>query len=175
MAPEWREIPGYPGYEASEDGRVRSAERECANYAPTSRTGRRRVPAKELKPHLHAAKGRLQYTMSFDGSLVTRGAHVLVCLAFHGPRPPGQQVRHLDGDKTNNRASNLRWGTLRENKDDVIRHGVFKGERHPKAKLTAAEVAAIRAAESHKAARAAHPHISPSHVGNIRGGRAWKT
>lgn len=43
-------------------------------------------------------------------------SHFLVCLAWHGPRPsPRHQVDHIDRDRWNNRASNLRWVTPREN------------------------------------------------------------
>ena len=35
----------------------------------------------------------------------------------------GDVVRHLDGDKENNRAENLAWGTDSENMIDQVRHG----------------------------------------------------
>lgn len=42
--------------------------------------------------------------------------HQLVCEAFHGPRPfPKAVVIHLDEDGTNNKESNLKWGTQKEN------------------------------------------------------------
>lgn len=44
--------------------------------------------------------------------------HVLVALAFLGPRPAGMMVRHLDGNKWNNAALNLRYGTAHENQND---------------------------------------------------------
>ena len=49
--------------------------------------------------------------------------HVLVATAFHGPCPPRMECRHLDGNKTNNFASNLAWGTSTENNYDLVRHG----------------------------------------------------
>ena len=54
----------------------------------------------------------------------THLVHRLVCRAFHGPPPSDEHtdVRHLDGDKTNNRASNLAWGTRSENMRDAVRH-----------------------------------------------------
>lgn len=56
----------------------------------------------------------------------------LVLDAFHGPKPLNMQGRHLDGDKANNRASNLRWGTQLENNQDKILHGTSgKGLKKP--------------------------------------------
>jgi hypothetical protein len=46
-----------------------------------------------------------------------------VAEAFHGPRPVGLEVRHLDGDSLNNAASNLRYGTRTENLLDAVEHG----------------------------------------------------
>ena len=41
--------------------------------------------------------------------------HKLVCIAFHGERPEGKCIDHIDGNKENNRADNLRWLDWREN------------------------------------------------------------
>jgi len=42
--------------------------------------------------------------------------HRAVCEAFHGPSPfDGAVVIHLDEDALNNRPSNLKWGTQKEN------------------------------------------------------------
>jgi hypothetical protein len=71
--------------------------------------------------------------------------HVLVCEAFHGPRPDGAQVRHLDGNRFNNTPSNLAWGTPQENSDDKRRHGTCAaGERNPMARLTLEIVSQMR-------------------------------
>lgn len=53
--------------------------------------------------------------------------HLLILEAFQGPRPEGTVTRHLDGDKTNNRLSNLRRGTPAENSQDAMRHGTHIG------------------------------------------------
>ena len=52
--------------------------------------------------------------------------HVAVCTAFHGPKPtPQHQVRHLNGIRHDNRATNLAWGTAAENAADRAKHGTF--------------------------------------------------
>lgn len=61
----------------------------------------------------------------------------LVAAAFHGPRPSGHVVRHIDGSTTNDRADNLEWGTQAQNLDDKRRHGTHpSGERNARASMT---------------------------------------
>ena len=108
IAEEWRSVPGYEGrYEVSNLGEVRS-------YA----TGRLRVVVAPV------AKNGYRYAfLTQDGKRVGRTVHQLVCLAFHGPRPDGMQVRHLDGNKLNNHLDNLLYGTPSENSYDTVRQG----------------------------------------------------
>jgi hypothetical protein len=74
-----------------------------------------------------------------------RKVHHLVLEAFIGPRPDGFEACHGNGDPTDNRVENLRWGTHEENHDDRAMHGTLnRGERAGGAKLTAATVLEIR-------------------------------
>ena len=133
----WKAVVGYDGlYEVSDLGRVRSLPRLTA-------TGMR--GGKLLKPRLNTA-GYLRVNLS-DG--VTKhqpsNVHQLVALAF--PAGDGPQVRHLDGNKLNNRADNLRYGTSKEDYQDRVKHGVrydTTGERNGQAKLTEIDVVAIK-------------------------------
>jgi hypothetical protein len=67
--------------------------------------------------------------------------HTLILTAFIGPRPPGLQARHLDDVKTNNRLSNLCWGTSSEDSYDMVRNGNHNWARrifchkHPEVEL----------------------------------------
>lgn len=93
------------------------------------------------------ARGQyLGFTLLDDtGRLRPVYLHRLVAETFHGEPLPGHQTRHLDGDRHNNSAANLSWGTPSENMRDKEAHGTApQGERHPMAKLTEREVAAIR-------------------------------
>jgi hypothetical protein len=74
------------------------------------------------------------------------GVHILVAYAFIGPRPsPSMQVRHKDGNPSNNKLSNLEYGTASDNALDKRLHGTDnRGEKHPFAKLTEKDVSEIR-------------------------------
>ena len=53
------------------------------------------------------------FIMNCEGK--TRTVHSLVAEAFLGPRPEGYDIDHINGDKTRNEASNLRYVTHTEN------------------------------------------------------------
>ena len=48
-----------------------------------------------------------------------KDCHILMCIAFHGPRPAGYECDHLNGVVTDYRPSNLQWVTPRENRRRV--------------------------------------------------------
>ncbi|MBX6330067.1 MAG: HNH endonuclease, partial [Pseudolabrys sp.] len=69
----------------------------------------------------------------------------LVAAAWHGARPAGLVVAHLNGNSGDNRPANLAYVTQKENIGHKRRHGTFlTGERSPQARLSDADVAAIR-------------------------------
>lgn len=71
--------------------------------------------------------------------------HRLVAEAFHGPARAGQVIRHLDGNRRNNAAFNVRWGTYTENNHDMVAHGTKAiGQRIHGTKLNEEKVRAIR-------------------------------
>ena len=78
--------------------------------------------------HLKAGmgtNGRLGVHIRLDGDArrKTIGVHVLICSAFHGPRPDAHDVSHLNGDKLDNRSENLAWETVRKNMARKYEHG----------------------------------------------------
>jgi HNH endonuclease len=92
---------------------------------------------KRLSPKKHKNGGHLAVTLGYKRRTKIYFVHRLVLLAFVGPCPQGMQCRHLNGDPTDNRVENLKWGTAYENAADAIRHGRSgKGVQNPKAKLT---------------------------------------
>ena len=134
----WAAVPGYEGlYEISSVGRVRRSSKS------------RMAPAGHVLRQRKTWDGYLKVSLSKHWRYWHTKAHRLVALAFLGPPPfPGAHVAHFDGDRTNNRLSNLRWATPAQNEADKRRHGSARGapngERHPGARLTASMVAAMR-------------------------------
>ena len=55
------------------------------------------------------------YIIGQNGKKLTTRTHILVCLAFHGPKPTDvHTVNHKDGNKLNNAPENLEWMTRHE-------------------------------------------------------------
>lgn len=94
---EWNYIEGTDGYYASRCGKIRS--------------NRGRI----LKPQVHAHGYRIVAVKFTDGTYKSVTVHSMVALAWHGERPVGLDVHHIDHDKTNNAASNLVYVTRARN------------------------------------------------------------
>lgn len=140
---EYRPIPGFPAYRAGDDGSIWS--RYC-------REGIRWVLGDdwtELKPTLRGEgvwqgvfrKGRYCVTLCRDGKHYERTIHRVILETFVGPRPRGMEACHRDDDRDNNRLSNLRWDTHRNNIADRGKNGGNRpGELNGSAKLKEADI-----------------------------------
>lgn len=135
----WLPISGFPGYEVSSLGRVRTWRDFRGN------------PFGRKTPHilkLRRNKKRGNYLsidLIRDRKYHRKLVHSLVLVAFVGPKPEGMECRHLDGDSGNAKLSNLAWGTPTQNHADKRCHGTSNaGARNPMAKLTAQDVKSIR-------------------------------
>lgn len=108
----WKPVEGYEGrYEVSDAGRVRSL-----------------LTGKVLKT-FRGGRGYLSVSLRRDGEGRTTYVHHLVARAFIGPRPTGLDICHQNGDVTDARASNLRYGTRNSNMRDAIAHGTHRSVR----------------------------------------------
>ncbi len=132
---EFREVVSLPGYFAGVDGCI---------YSCKSRWGtvvdKRRLAVGKDKDGYHTVQ------LWVDGKNSTRRVHRLVAEAFSLPRQEHHtQLRHLNGDKDDNRSANLVWGTAVENAEDREIHGrTAKGTKNGSARLTEEQVLRIR-------------------------------
>lgn len=111
---QWRPIPGFSYYLASNLGRVRSIDR------PTGHRGR---VLKQQFTDWSADHGYRQVVLTENYEKRTMKVHRLVALAFL-PNPEDlPMVRHLDGNPENNHVDNLAWGTHVDNMADMVGHG----------------------------------------------------
>lgn len=68
-----------------------------------------------------------------------------VVAKYFVPNPDGKpQVNHRDGDKENNRATNLEWVTNKENRDHAVENGLHATRQTGHGKLTVKDVEEIR-------------------------------
>lgn len=98
---EWRPVPGtsYSRFRVSSMGFVSSSQGSHKASNPF-----------QPKPGREGYR-RLRWT-SDDGVVHNIGVHLLVCRAFHGPRPSCRHTPdHINGNRADNRSCNLRWST----------------------------------------------------------------
>lgn len=151
---EWRPVVGFESsHEVSSDGLVRKRGKE------------------PLKQWLNG-RGTQYARVSINGRAFT--VHCLVLSAFAGPRPQGMQACHNNGVSTDNRRENLRWDTPKSNiRDrDMAGHGP-RGERNPRARLTAPQVKAIFRSKERTDVLACKFCVSDVSIRNIRRGATW--
>jgi len=141
---EWRPIDGHEGaYEVSNQGRVRSLDREVER------------PNRWGSISIDKRKGRVLKAVSHQGGhlFVQLGrknphfVHRLVLAAFVRQRLDGEECRHLDGNPKNNRVENLAWGTRFENMADrklLGEENPPRGTRNPRAKFAESDIHYIR-------------------------------
>ena len=127
----WKPIKGYEGcYEVSNYGRVASIKKN-----------------ERFIRKLNKATSYLSVSFKkrpFETRQGSANVHVLVAEAFLGERPSGYVIRHLDGNRYNNRADNLQYGTQQQNVDDTIKHGTHRGSNNGRAVLTEAGALAVK-------------------------------
>lgn len=124
----WKDVIGYEGlYKISNLGRVKNRFDLI------------------LKPN--TTRGYKIVSLSKNNTQKTYKLHSLVALNFLGKRAKGGlQVNHIDGNKLNNKVSNLEYVTRSKNVKHAYSLGLMdkRGHKNCKAKLSVIEVLEIR-------------------------------
>lgn len=125
MNENWRPIPGWEGsYSVSDIGRIRSESR-IVSYS----NGKTQPVKERILKLVPDRKGYLRSQLFQENIGYTRYAHQMVLAAFVGPQADGLVSRHLNGNKLDNRLTNLRYGTDSENKLDTVLHGTHRNSK----------------------------------------------
>jgi len=123
----WKPVVGYEQlYEVSTLGNMRRANGRILNPVTTT-------------------KGYKRIGLNKNRKASYFSVHSLVMRVFIGERPSGAIIRHINGKPSDNRLTNLAYGTHKENADDKKLHGtVPTGEKHHNTTLTREDVDNIK-------------------------------
>lgn len=115
MTEEWRPIEGFPNYQVSNLGRVKSDDRI-------------------LKQSLSKNGGYASVCL-YNGKRCVMKVHRLVAVAFLENPHNLETVDHIDRNRTNNLVSNLRWANrstqaLNRNKRTMVIYQTNTGHHH---------------------------------------------
>lgn len=168
----WKDIPDYEGYyQASNLGNIRSLDREVLNNG-TYYT----VKGKILSQSTHYKNGYKSVMFTVDSKQKRLLVHRLVMFAFNGNN--NLDVNHRNGDKSDNRLSNLEWCTKSENTNHGFANDLMcDGESHHKTFLKEDQVRDIKLMLKKGCTNreiALKYQVRTGLINDIKKGRTWK-
>lgn len=136
----YKDVCGFPDYMVGDDGTVLSKARNTQRQPEVDGWHKVRGSLdKDGYTKIILCEGKIRKYVRL---------HVLVLSAFVGGPPDGMThptVAHCNGDRSDNRLSNLRWASQRDNISDKRLHGTWQcGENSGVSKLTDDDVRKIR-------------------------------
>ena len=169
MYGEWREIKDCSNYEVSENGEIRRSRQTHGSY---------KVGAL-LKININP-RGYAYVRLANNGTVHSIAVHKLVAEAFINQKPTIKsgrlEVNHIDGDKSNNRISNLEYVSSKENKKHAIRTGLHKSVGGKKIRINMDIARHIRKLNNNgfnNTKIAKYFNVRPSLVSDVINNRCW--
>lgn len=165
----WAKIDNYPDYEISDFGRIRSTK--------LSRGGNWII--KELTP-CDDGRGYLYVHIRQNMKDFFPKIHWLVAETFLGTKPIFEssrtEINHIDGDKSNNKKSNLEYVSAKQNKRHAIKIGLHKKVAHNLIRLTKEDILEIKTLEAQGMAQSKIAqlfNVAQSHISHIVNEKCW--
>lgn len=180
MDEKWLPVVGFPGYEVSDQGRVRSLGWNIPNRGGK---GTHLMKGRVLSPSTNR-RGYKALNLSRAPSLgdprryTPVCVHRLVAMAHIGPPPSDRmEVNHINFIVDDNRASNLEWVSRSENRQHSSVHGRLAGDANGMVRLTKEQVEEIvalgREGKLSQRAISEMYAVSSSSIGRILRGESW--
>lgn len=118
----WKDVKGFEDcYEVSDLGNLRSKDRYVKHYKGGLRFYKSKVKSLRFNKH-----GYLRCNLKKDGKRFDFLVHRLVASAFLDVSLDKNDVNHINGVKTDNRASNLEWCSSLENTIHAVENRLIK-------------------------------------------------
>jgi NUMOD4 motif/HNH endonuclease len=128
----WKSVLGFEGYyEISENGIIKSLEKEVNNSKTTKRIVKERI----RKPFI-TKKGYVQIMLSKHKINYKFYVHRLVAINFVDNPYNKLEVNHIDGNKQNNHFLNLEWCTRAENNKHAFDIGLKENKKGSDSKIS---------------------------------------
>lgn len=143
---DWRIVSRNPAYEISPSGIVRRRLPGRGSWV-----GRRLAQCDNGTGYIYVNIGTRAYV------------HILLCEAYHGPRPKGCEAGHKNDRRGDNRRGNVEWQTVSDNRRQTYAHGRKRPRSRPPF-LTPRQVATIR----RLGARGIKHHLIAARFGTCR-------
>lgn len=163
----WKDIPGFPHYQASSHGHIRRISCQFGMLLnPIVLTGHKN------------ANGYMQVKVSVPGNgSKKRYVHQLIMLAFHGKdRQNRPTINHKNGVRHDNSVENLEYATWADQGKQRQIHGTQKGSKTASAKLDEEKVKVVKLALATGACKhkiASLYDVSFKAIASIEQGRSW--
>lgn len=174
----WKDINGYEGlYQISSLSNLKSLARPVSGL----NGGIYLIKEKILKTSPDGW-GYLKVSLNINGKSKTRKIHQLVCEAFLTKKDPLHEVNHIDGNKKNNRLTNLEYISRSENIKHafanglLLPHGKVKDRNSAKytTKLTETDVVAILKSNQTDKQLASSYNVSIRNINSIKNRKSWQ-
>lgn len=156
-----KQVPGKDGYFADPDGNIYSLWINKGQHGLVMTKEFKRLNfSKSKSGHLVVSFGR------FDKELV----HRVIYRTFIGELEKGKVIRHLNDVPTDNRVSNLKQGTQKENMYDALENNKLKS------KLTEEDVISIKSLKGYQKRKTVAKNfgVSESTVKGIWNDKTWR-